>query len=38
VINLVAGLAVISLLAGVARGAVRPRPAAPAPSPHMQSR
>jgi hypothetical protein len=38
VINLVAGVAVISLLTGVARGAVRPRPAASAPSPHMQPR
>jgi hypothetical protein len=38
VINLVAGVAVISLLTGVARGPVRPRPAAPAPSPHMQPR
>ena len=38
VINLVAGVAVISLLTGVARGAVRPRPAASGPSPHMQPR
>jgi hypothetical protein len=38
VINLVACVAVISLLTGVARGAVRPRPAESAPSPHMQPR
>ena len=38
VINLVAGMAVISLLCGVALGAVRPRPAGSAASPHMQPR
>ena len=38
VINLVAGVAVISLLCGVAQGAVRPRPAGPVASPHMQPR
>ena len=38
VINLVAGVAVISLLCGVAPSAVRPRPAGPVASPHMQPR
>lgn len=37
VVNLVAGVAVISLLTGVARGAVRSRPA-PVAGPHMQLR
>ena len=38
VINLVAGVAVISLLTGVARSAVRPQPVHPVRSPDMQSR
>ena len=38
VINLVAGVAVISLLCGVAQGAVRSRPAGPVASPHVQPR